>query len=158
MTTINKKEEIMEKESLKIIEKERPSLQSLYDKLDNLKDKFTFIGIATRKMLATEDYFPNDDIINGMQLIAYSLENEFDEINTMLNTLFKYQHLLESAKIGITMTTQGAWTTKDKAIEVLNESLHNLDMLIDYTNELEEEIENLMIKAHQLLERLGKMK
>jgi hypothetical protein len=158
MATINKKEEIMEKESLKIIEEESPSLQSLYDKLNDLKDKFTFIGTATRKMLATEDYFPNDDIINGMQLITYSLEDEFDEINTMLNTLFKYQHLLESAKAGITMTEEGAWIKKNKAIEVLNESIHNLDMLVDYTNNLEEEIENLMVKAHQLLEKLGKVK
>lgn len=145
----------MEKKALKIVKEESSSPHDIYDKLDELKAKYTFITDAMRNMMGAEDSQANDEIIFGFQLIMYSLDDEFEEIDTMLDVLLKHHTLLQSAEAGITMTAQGAWATKEKAIECLNEDIEKLHKVNIYSRELKREAEDLTRKAEELLKRLG---
>jgi len=127
--------------------------EDLYNKLNELKVKYGFMTDAMRNLISNEDYQADDDTVHGFQLIMYSLENEFNEIKIILDKMLDKQRLFQSAKAGITMTEEGAWISREVAIQELKESIDKMKKFINHSNESKEKAEGLLKNGEKLLQR-----
>src|SRR4030042_91986 len=145
----------MEKEATIKEEQKDISINGLYDKLEEMKAKHGFLTESVVGLLERTDYCDGfkDNMIRGFELLMGSLENEFKEVETILDTLLNKQRLFLHAESGIIMTGQGCWATREVAIQHLNEYIDELKKFINYTNESNEKAEALLKKGKELLQR-----
>lgn len=129
----------------------------IYELLQDFKNKNNFIHTAAISLLnnAERDGIPEGDVITGLMLSVDSLGEDLQKIRTSLDNALHDIKLLQSARNGITMTKQGAWSEKEKAISVLKEHIDDLNFLREHYTGVLKESEELIIVAETLLKKLG---
>jgi hypothetical protein len=138
-----------------IIKEEGHDIPDLYDKLEEMKAKLGFLTESVIGMLEKTDYCEDfkDKMIRGFDLLMGSLENEFKNVETILDTLLDKQRLFESAKTGIIITEQGVFSKREAAIQHLNKDVDEIKKFIVYINESKKEAEDLLKRGEGLLQR-----
>jgi hypothetical protein len=145
----------MEKGTIIKGEQKDTSICDLYDKLEEMKAKLGFLTESVIGILEKTDYGEDfkDKMIRGFDLLMGSLENEFKNVETILDTLLDKQRLFESLEARIRMAGQGAWNTKEAAIINLNKDIDGVKAFLDYINEFKERAEDLLKRGEKLLQR-----
>jgi hypothetical protein len=124
------------------IKGEQNDILDLYQKVEDIKDKLSFMTVVMTRTLSEEDF--GEDVLHGYQLTMYSLEDEFKEIEPMLNNLLDNQRNFDSAEARIKAGCSQKFIIED---------IETVKKYIEYIDKLKVRAEGVLKRGQGLLQR-----
>jgi hypothetical protein len=118
-------------------QEEQNDILDLYQKIEDFKNKLSFLTVVMTRMLSEEEFA--EDVVNGYQLIMISLEDELEQIDSILTNLLDKQRIFESAEVRI----------KAGFIKTLDEDIDIVKKYIEYIDKMKVRAEDVLLIKYQ---------